>query len=454
MARITSSIVTPANQALQLPENQAPHHPFHKNPTLEADPRTPNSGRKPGNLLGIVFYFHLFAVTVLAVVLTIRGFLSHHARLHFQPLDWYPPILTSVGLAGIIGLSWQMLTHYNPRKAIKLAFWLSPLLTCAMGIVLISNDSGSGLGFGVMFILVAIVQSLYGCWVSPRFDHAVAVLTVSTTFPPPKTMVVSVIVVVATVVYCCVLMCGIGGATATGAHIDKVLIAVILISLAWTMQVIKNSIQVAVSCVKYLNFSTGEESDICKALRVAAVDSAGPVCLGSILVPAVSLVRGSARAVSLTAGDADEFLFSCADCYSSVASTLVTRGNRWGFVHVGAHGKGIVRASEDTWRMFQGSGMVGLIDSDLTSSLCFFSGVAGGALSSLAGGIWSVVNKGYATEITVYGFMVGYLLTRIAMAWPQACVSAYHVAFAENPQSARFDGTIPVRLQELQRYQV
>lgn len=42
---------------------------------------------------------------------------------------------------------------------------------------------------------------------------------------------------------------------------------------------------------------------------------------------------------------------------------------------------------------------------------------------------------------------------RIAMAWPQACVSSYYVAYAENPNSCRFDSTIPVRIEELRRFQ-
>lgn len=47
------------------------------------------------------------------------------------------------------------------------------------------------------------------------------------------------------------------------------------------------------------------------------------------------------------------------------------------------------------------------------------------------------------------------LQCRVALAWQQACVSAYYVAYAENPQSLQFDATIPVRIQELlQRYNV
>lgn len=40
---------------------------------------------------------------------------------------------------------------------------------------------------------------------------------------------------------------------------------------------------------------------------------------------------------------------------------------------------------------------------------------------------------------------------RVAMAWIQASVAAYYVAYAENPQNQQFDGTIPDYSQALQR---
>lgn len=418
------------------------------------EPRIPmNKPKLTGKFMGIVFYLQLLMVSVLAVILIIRGFLSSHARRHFRPLDWYPPVLMSVGLSGITGLVWQTLSQYHPSGAIKLAFWFSPLLTCGMGVLLISIGSGIGLAFGVLSILVAVIQSLYACWANPRFDHAVSVLSVCTAVPPLKMIILNTLSVVITVVYSSVLLAGIGGATATGTHYDKIFIAVILLSMIWTLQVIKNFLQVAVSRVRYMNFACGDLStDACTSLKEVVGPTMGTVCFGSVLVPMVTFVRGSARAVSLIAGDSDEFLFSCADCYSGIASRLVTCGNRWGFVHVGVYGKGIIQSSADTWEMFRRAEMEELIDCDLTSSFCFFCGVAGGSLSALAGGCWTiVVHKEYATQILVYGFLVGYCLSRVAMAWLQSCVSAYHVAFAENPQSARFDATIPVRLQELHK---
>lgn len=454
MARImSSSSVTPINKGDQILQIKADDH---KNPTQVEKPRIAvDKPKLNGELLGIVFYLQLLVISVLALILIIRGFLSSHARHEFHPSEWYPPMLMSVGLAGITGLAWQTVSYCHPSRAIKLAFWFSPLLTCAMGVLLISIGSKAGLVFGVLSILVAVVQSLYACWANPRFNHAVSVLSVCIAIPPQNTIALTFLSVTITVIYSSILMGGIGGATATGTQIDKVFMAVILLSMIWTLQVIKNFLQVAVSRVRYLNFACGDEIlDTWTSFKATVGPMVGPVCFGSVLVPTIGLVRGSARAISLIAGDTDEFLFSCADCYSGIASRLVTCGNRWGFVHVGVYCKGIILSSADTWEMFRRAGMEELIDCDLTSSFCFFCGVAGGALSALAGGCWTlVVHKEYATEISIYGFLIGYLVSRIAMAWPQGCVSAYHVAFAENPQSARFDATIPVRLQELHRNQ-
>ncbi|KAL1531091.1 Plasma-membrane choline transporter family protein [Salvia divinorum] len=178
----------------------------------------------------------------------------------------------------------------------------------------------------------------------------------------------------------------------------------------------------------------------------------GNICFGSILIPVLGVIRGSARAVSLASGDVDEFMFSCANCCSGVASRIVAYGNRWGFVHVGVYNKRIVQASMDTWEMFKTAGMEKLIDSDLTSSFCFLSGVAAGSVCALLGGTWAIViHMNYATEVCIYAFLTGYLTNRVAMAWVQASIMAYYVAYAENPQSQQFGNAIPAYIQELQR---
>jgi len=39
---------------------------------------------------------------------------------------------------------------------------------------------------------------------------------------------------------------------------------------------------------------------------------------------------------------------------------------------------------------------------------------------------------------------------RMMIAWPQACVAAYHVAYAENPQNPQLGTLIPEHLHELE----
>ncbi|KAA8518352.1 hypothetical protein F0562_015765 [Nyssa sinensis] len=400
-----------------------------------------------------LFYLHIFLITILIIFLTIRGLLSAAHNHHFHPRKWYPPLLASTACAGIVVFAWQWITHCNPAKAFKAAFWLGPLLTCGVGILLISIGSAGSLAAGAVAIVSALIQSLYSCWVNPRFDHAIKVLSVSIAFPPAETIVLVILSILTGAFYSSFLVVGIGGATATRTSLDVLFILVVLLSLAWTMHVIKYTLQVTISRVKYMHFACGLDFDTRVAFLDAIKHSIGSIFIGSALVPVLSLIRGSARAMSLVSGDADEFMFSCANCYSGVSSRLVTYGNRWGFVHVGVYNKGFVQASSDTWEIFRSVGLEPLIESDLTSSFCFLSGVAGGAICTLVGGSWTLaVHKEYATEVSIYAFLIGYFMSRVAMAWPQACVSAYYVAYAENPQNLRFDSTIPDRIQELQRY--
>ncbi|KAL5767794.1 hypothetical protein ACOSQ2_014577 [Xanthoceras sorbifolium] len=404
-------------------------------------------------LFKCLFYSQLVLITVLTVILTIRGVVSSRSH-HFHPKKWYPPMLTSVASSGLVALTWQWIVSCNPSKAIRACFWLSPLFTCSVGILFLIIGSASGSAIGVIAIVCAFIQSLYTCWVNPRFEYALKILSVSAAFPPAKTSFFVVLSIIFGVVYSSFLVSGIGGATATGTGADILFKVLILLSLAWTLQVTKNVLQVTISRVKYIHFAYGGDLDTGIAFRDTINHLMGSVSIGSALVPIVGVIRGSARTISLVAGDTDEFLFSCASCYSSIASRLGTLGNRWGFVHVGVYNKGFVQASVDTWDLFRRVELEMLIDSDLTGAFCFLSGIAGAAVCALVGGIWTLaVHESYAIEVSIYAFLIGYFMCRVALAWPQACVSAYYVAYAENPQGPRFDSTIPARLQELLRYQ-
>lgn len=415
--------------------------------------QTTTKGQCSRILFRFIFYIQLALISILVIALTIRGFLSAANRHQFRPKEWYPPILASIASASVVSLIYQWISFIAPSKAIKSAFWITPLLTCAFGVLQVLIGSAGSLAVGTIAVVSAVIQSLYGCWVTKRFVFATKILTISTAFPPNQTISFVLLWISATTVYCSFLMIGIGGATTSGTNLDILFIIIITLSLAWTLQIIKNMLYVTISRVRYMNFANGVDLDTKMALHDTFRHLTGSVCIGSALVPVIGVIRGSARSIDLVAGNRDEFLFSCADCYLGVASSLISCGNRWGFVHVGVYNKGFVQASSDTWEMFKREGMVRLIDSDLTGAFCFLCGVSGGSICGLVAGTWAlIVHRSYASELSIYAFLIGYFMCRVAMAWQQACVSAYYVAYAENPDSPRFDETIPARLEELRRY--
>lgn len=121
-----------------------------------------------------------------------------------------------------------------------------------------------------------------------------------------------------------------------------------------------------------------------------------------------------------------------------------------------------------------------IVDSDITSSICFLTGVCSGCICVIVTAAWTAkVHQPFTATISLLTFFIGYLMvsfpflislialsfqhgyslismidlfinatpqTRIAMALPQACVSCYYVCYAENPDNRLFDSTIKDRL--------
>lgn len=141
---------------------------------------------------------------------------------------------------------------------------------------------------------------------------------------------------------------------------------------------------------------------------------------------------------------------------------------------IASYGRDFVRASQDTWKLFEMNDMVPIVDSDITSSICFLTGVCSGSICVIVISSWTfTVHRGFTATISLLSFLVGYLMvcassllliescflssyelnhfhfelpqTRIAMALPHACVSCYYVCYAENPEGQLFDGTIKDR---------
>ncbi|CAM0875641.1 unnamed protein product [Alopecurus aequalis] len=409
----------------------------------------------------ILFILHLLAFIALTIFLGVEA--SSHQNPTYKPFANFIPLASSVILSVFAACFWTILAVTNPPKAIKTSLWSAPVFTLACDVVILLVGDGAALGIGVLIVVIAIAAALYSCWATgPRLQHGAAVLSTSVNGAhlPFSASCLVVFVILAAVGYMAFWTVAISCIAATSGHFmnfQVVYVAVLLVSMSWTMQVLRYFVYVAVARLAHawlaygVRMPGGAIEAFCGTLSGPAF---GEICMGVVVVPVIAAARSLARATNTVTGGTDEFLFPCRGCCLTTSEKMMGRVNRWGFVHVGARGKAFCVASRDVWALFVLRGMAKLVDSDLTGSFCFLSAVTGGTLASLVAGSWALAmdrdHKELALPIAIYSFLIGYYMCRMMIAWPQACIAAYHVAYAENPQNPHLGTLIPDHLLELE----
>ncbi|KAL0735645.1 hypothetical protein Bca4012_011855 [Brassica carinata] len=401
-------------------------------------------------LFTAIFYLQLILISALVIFLTLRGLVFTKSP-NFHPKKWYTPLLSSVALSGLLSLAWQCFFLCNIAATSKATIILTPLLTFSVGIFLVTYGKTFVPGVGGVLVVFSFAQALHS-WLfvtRRRREFTFKMMALSTSDPPARTRAVAVVSLILSVLYSAFSVAGIGGATATRTGlVDILFISLIVISLAWTMQVLKNVQVVAISKAAYVHFARYQVISVCDALCAALRSHLGSVCIGSTLVPAFVVIRGMIRTANKMGNGSDRTMYAGHGDCAWVANHMILVGNRYGFVHVGVHNKGFVQASRDSWEEFRRTvGLEELVDADLTSSICFLSAFGIGAISALTAGIWEFnIHKDYFFQLTLYAFIIGYFVGRVSSAWLQACVMAYFVAYAANPEGANFDNSISERI--------
>ncbi|OEL20468.1 hypothetical protein BAE44_0018513 [Dichanthelium oligosanthes] len=365
--------------------------------------------------------------------------------------DWLLPVEGAVALSIVLAFAWQKAVRAWPRTMVRVILWSSFGITLAVGALLMCFSMLATVGLGIAMVVFSIGTGLYACWVTRRvsftarvFERAVQPVDKFRGLNGPAYLMVAAGFVWISV--WCVAVIG-----AANFRFSGLTILALVVSLAWTAEVMRNVANLTASRVIALYYLRGMQSSVQFSFQRALTYNLGSACLGSLFVPTIEALRILARGLNLLEGE-DEFMFSCAHCCLHVMNGVFSFGNSWAFVHIAAYGRGFVQASRSTWGQFEAlPGMAALVDSDITSSVCFLTGVTSGALCVALAGSWAfVVHRHYTATVSLLAFFVGYLMTRIGMALPQACVGCYYVCYAENPGSRLFDGTIPDRLRKMQ----
>uniref|UniRef100_A0A7N0ZX55 Choline transporter-like protein n=2 Tax=Kalanchoe fedtschenkoi TaxID=63787 RepID=A0A7N0ZX55_KALFE len=416
---------------------------------------TLNSAGYTNKISLFVFSLHMAAAIGLVCFLVYRavdGLIDARdktRRREERVLRHFLPQVEAASLLSItLAFLWQKAFRMWPRFMIHLILWASFAMSLSAGILLICFQTPSTDGVGVCLIAFAVGNGLYACWVTRRIGFSTKVLIKSlepvAKFPdlnhPTYWMLVAGFFWMSLWI-----MAVIG---ALNFYFPPLIIFGLVLSLMWTAEVMRNVANLTVSRVIALYYLRGMQSSTNSCFQRALSRNLGSACLGSLFVPAIEALRILARGLNLLEGE-DEFMFSCAHCCLNVMNSIFSYGNSWAFVQIASYGKGFVKASQDTWELFKIRKMEPIVDSDITSSICFLTGVCSGSICLIAVAAWTfAVHKGFTATISMLSFFVGYLMTRIAMALPHACVSCYYVCYSEadNPDARLYGKIIQDRL--------
>ncbi|XP_044493974.1 protein PNS1-like isoform X2 [Mangifera indica] len=437
-----SRVATPLSQPRSTPT-----------PTSQISPTTLNSTSYTNKISLSIFVLHMVLAVGLVGFLIFKGIQGllvasdSTKKKEKRVLEYFLPQVEAASLLSItLAFAWQKAVRVWPRITVHFILWSSFFMSLSAGILLICFQKPPTDGVGVCFIAFAIGNGLYACWVNQRIGFSTEVLIKSlrpiSKFPDlnqPTYWTLG-----AGFTWMSLWILAVVGAL--NFSVPPLIIIALMLSLLWTTEVMRNVVNLTVSRVIALYYLRGMQSNTGYCFQRALTINLGSACLGSLFVPTIEAMRIVARGLNLLEGE-DEFMFSCAHCCLRVMESIFRYGNSWAYVQIAAYGKGFVKASQDTWGLFERQEMECIVDSDMTSALCFLTGVCSGSMCVIVVAAWTAkVHQPFTATISLLAFIVGYLMTRIAMALPHACVSCYYACYAENPENRLFDSMIKDRL--------
>lgn len=167
--------------------------------------------------------------------------------------------------------------------------------------------------------------------------------------------------------------------------------------------------------------------------------SFGSICFGSLIVAIIQALRALANAARSN-DDGNAILVCIAECILQCLASIVEYFNKWAFIYVGLYGYSYLEAGKNVFTLFKNRGWEAIIADDLVSNTLFFVSVVVGGIAGAVGLILSVTtdwfeqaaSNGQAASFTL-GFVIGLVLTSIAMSAIASAVNAVIVLFAEAP---------------------
>jgi len=359
-----------------------------------------------------LFIIHLIVILGLAVY----GFRSMNNALDDQTMSSDNPLsdtsipwknVARIGLVIAVCVAagaccatfWLFLMRKFPKQLIIGTMIVQAVLWIAMAVYMLYL--GAILG-GIIGLAGAICTMVMWWFWRHRIPFAAAILgtVASVTKQFPGTILVPFLCLFTTAGWS--ILWGYTSATsyyyASSGALGYVLYVFFLLSLYWTVEVIRNTGHTTVSgTFATWYFMGGDNANLpknptLKSGKRALTTSFGSICLGSFIVAAIQTVRAILRSLARQRSDnvAVQIIACLVDCILGCIEGLVRMFNKYAYVQVAIYGKSFCQAAKDTWRLAQSHGIDAIINESfigptltigalIGAIICFLVGAAAGA---------------------------------------------------------------------------
>lgn len=240
-------------------------------------------------------------------------------------------------------------------------------------------------------------------------------------------------------------------ATSSIGSSDTVGTFICLVSLFWSVQVIKNVVHVTCAgTIASWYFVTNEQQPTLAAFRRAITYSFGSICFGSLIVAILKSIRAMIprrTSVSGGGGFSQMFLRGILGCVESLMQWL----NHYAFTQIAIYGYDFKHAAKATWQLLCDMGLMPLMNNTLVQAVCWLSCIIGAAIASL---IAVLMVKSTDLDGTLplwtaatFGAIIGFVMVIPIIEVVESMVTALFICYAYNADVLMLND--PVLYQEI-----
>jgi len=218
-----------------------------------------------------------------------------------------------------------------------------------------------------------------------------------------------------------------------------------LVSLFWSQQVMKNTIQVTVAGTVGTWWVAPQEATSCCSKGVrdsfvrATTYSFGSICFGSLIVAVLEALKSMAN--NARNNGEGGILLCFAECILGCLQSIIEYFNQWAFIYVGLYGYGYCESGKNVMNLFKARGWEAIIVDNLVDWALFFvammigllCGVVAELLYAASDDTWFENAPTFNGANFILGFIIGTFLSSILMSTISSGVNSVIVLFAEQP---------------------